>query len=63
MTSHLTLKFTINTNPTLAHSIITRNDAIKLIFVKLFSVLRNARCDTEVEKKYFFYFGVISESL
>jgi hypothetical protein len=32
------------------HSIITRNDAIKLIFVKLFSVSQNARCDTEVEK-------------
>jgi hypothetical protein len=32
------------------NSIITRNDAIKLIFVKLFSVSQNAHCDTEVEK-------------
>jgi hypothetical protein len=29
-----------------------RNDAIKLIFVKLFSVSQNAHCDTEVEKQY-----------
>jgi hypothetical protein len=44
MTSHLTLKFII---------IITRNDAIKLIFVKLFSVSQNTHCDTEVEKIIF----------
>jgi hypothetical protein len=35
------------------NSIITRNDAIKLIFVKLFSVSQNAHCDTEVEKVSF----------
>jgi hypothetical protein len=34
------------------HTIITRND-IKLIFVKLFSVSQNARCDTEVEKYFY----------
>jgi hypothetical protein len=32
---------------------ITRNDARKLIFVKLFSVSQNAHCDTEVEKIFF----------
>jgi hypothetical protein len=47
MTSHLTLNLLSIPTP---HSIITRNDAIKLIFVKLFSVSENARCDTEVEK-------------
>jgi hypothetical protein len=31
----------------------TRNDAIKLIFVKLFLVSQNAHCDIEVEKQYF----------
>jgi hypothetical protein len=35
------------------HSVITRNDAIKLIFVKLFSVSQNVHCDTEVEKEIF----------
>jgi hypothetical protein len=35
------------------NAIITRNDAIKLIFVKLFSVSQNAHCDTEVEKVNF----------
>jgi hypothetical protein len=29
---------------------LSRNDAIKLIFVKLFSVSQNAHCDIEVEK-------------
>jgi hypothetical protein len=33
---------------------ITRNDAIKLIFVKLFSVSQNAHCDTEVEKTMYY---------
>jgi hypothetical protein len=42
--------FIINTNPYL---IITRNGAIKLIIVKLFSVSQNAHWDTEkIEKKY-----------
>jgi hypothetical protein len=44
---------TFNTEIYLSNSIITRNDAIKLIFVKLFSVSQNAHCDTEVEKVSF----------
>jgi hypothetical protein len=49
MTSHLTLNLiNLLSIPTL-HSILTRNISIKLIFVKLFSVSQNARCDTEVE--------------
>jgi hypothetical protein len=50
MTSHLTLKLSIP----IPNSIITRNDAIKLIFVELFSVSQNAHCDTEVEKNICF---------
>jgi hypothetical protein len=44
------------------YSIITRNDAIKLIIVKLFSVSQNAHWDTEIEKKVLLNKLVLNET-